>query len=145
MNRLILSLFLTSLAHGAEITPLCPALMHPDAVHGVALSADGKWAATGCTDHMLRLWDTTTGTLHGQPLEHDGGVYPIAFSPDSTMVVAGSEKGAKLWEVASGKPLATFPHPGFVYSLAFRPDGLAVLTSSHDGKADGTARLWDVR
>jgi len=137
--------FVCERASGATVTPLGPALVHPDAVHGVALSADGKWAATGCSDHMLRLWDTATGQLHGQPLEHDGGVYPIAFSPDSTMVVAGSEKGAKLWEVASGKLLATFPHPGFVYALAFRPDGLAVLTSSHDGAADGTARLWDVR
>src|SRR4051794_26042371 len=92
-------------ARGAAITPLGPALMHPEPVHGVALSADGKWAATGCADHMLRLWDTATGQLHGQPLEHEGGVYPVAFSPDSTMVVGGSEKGAKLWEVASGKLL----------------------------------------
>ena len=128
-----------------DVTPLVPPLVHPDAVHGVALSADGKWAATGCSDHFLRIWEVATGQLHGEPLAHEGGVYPIAFSPDSQTVVAGSEKGAKLWDVASGKLLATLPHPGFVYSLAFRPDGLAILTSSHDAAADGTARLWDAR
>ena len=56
-------------ARGAAITPLGPALKHPGPVHGVALSADGKWAATGCTDHMLRLWDTATGALHGSTVD----------------------------------------------------------------------------
>src|SRR6188474_2179851 len=69
------------------IAPLVPPLVHPDAVHGVALSADGKWAATGCSDHFLRIWEVATGRLHGEPLTHDGGVYPIAFSPDSATVV----------------------------------------------------------
>jgi len=62
----------------ALIVPHGPALMHPASVHGIALSPDGRWAATGCEDHKLRLWDTATGKLHGEPLEHDGGVYPIA-------------------------------------------------------------------
>src|SRR5439155_24588669 len=104
-----------------------------------------KWAATGAADNQLRLWNAATGKLHGQPLEHDGGVYPIAFSPDSTLVLAGSQNGAKLWNVARGMLVATFPHQGFVYSVAFRPDGLAVLTGSHDGPNDGTAQLWDVQ
>ncbi len=43
------------------------------------------------------------------------------------MVVGGSDKDAKLWDVARGKVLATFAHPGFVDLLAFRPDGKAVL------------------
>ena len=127
------------------VTLLVPPLVHPAEIHGVALSADGQWAATGCADHFLRIWEIATGKLHGEPLAHDGGVYPVAFSPDSKTLVAGTDKGAKLWEVATGKLLATLPHPDFVYSLAFRPDGRAILTSSHDAAADGTAHLWDAR
>src|SRR5262245_9787694 len=59
----------------AIVTPLFPPLAHPAEVHGVALSADGRWAATGCTDRFLRIWDVSTGRLHGEPLAHDGGVY----------------------------------------------------------------------
>src|SRR5947209_911546 len=129
----------------AAIVALGDALVHPAEVHGIALSPDGKWAATGATDKKLRLWNTETGKLHGEPLEHEGPVYPVAFSADSKTVVGGSDRGAKLWEVESGRPLATFPHRGFVYALAFRPDGLAVLTGSHDSASDGTAQLWDVR
>ena len=113
-----------------QITPLVAPLVHPAAIHGVALSPDGRWAATGCSDHFLRIWEVTTGKLHGDPLAHEGEVYPVVFSPDSRIVVAGSVKGAKLWEVATGTELATLPHPGFVYALAFRPDGKAVLTSN---------------
>lgn len=138
---------LTSSLFAQATTPrvieLVPPLVHPAAIHGIALSADGRFAATGCSDHFLRIWDVATGKLHGEPLKHDGEVYPVAFSPDSRTVVSGSAKGAKLWDVGTGRFIATLPHPGFVYSLAFRPDGKVVLTSSHDGPKEGTARFWD--
>src|SRR6185436_3627279 len=80
----------TLLAHDQKaIVPLGEALVHPAEVHGIALSPDGKWAATGAADNKLRLWDSATGKLHGEPLEHPGAVYPVAFSPDSTLVVGG--------------------------------------------------------
>src|SRR6185369_3885695 len=91
------------------ITPIGQPLVHPEPVHGIALSPNGKWAATGTSDNKLRLWDAATGKPHGPPLEHDGAVYPVAFSPDSQTVVAGGDKGAKLWDVATGKQLLAFP------------------------------------
>jgi WD40 repeat protein len=129
----------------AVIRPLGEAMVHPAEVHGIALSSDGKWAATGASDNNLRIWNTTTGTLHRQPREHDGAVYPVAFSPDSRLVVAGTQGGAKLWDVASGTLLATFPHKGFVYAVVFRSDGGAMLAGSHDGPNEGTAQMWDIR
>ncbi len=127
------------------IAPLGEPMVHPAEVHGIALSPDGKRAATGASDNRLRIWDATTGKLHGEPLEHAGAVYPVTFSPDSRLVVAGTQGGAKLWEVESWKALAAFPHRGFVYSVTFRPDGDAVLAGSHDGPNEGTAQLWNVR
>ena len=40
-----------------EVTLLVPPLVHPAEIHGGALSADGQWAATGCSDHFLRIWE----------------------------------------------------------------------------------------
>ena len=72
---------------------------------------------------------------------HSGYVRSVAFSPDGSFVLTGSGDGtARLWETASGQPLATYQgHSGYVRSVAFSPDGSFVLT----GSGDGTARLWE--
>jgi hypothetical protein len=71
---------------------------------------------------------------------HKGPVFSVAFSPDGGQVLTGSvDNTARLWEAATGKPVATFKgHTGSVASVAFSPDGRHVLTGS-----DNTARLWE--
>ena len=62
------------------------------------------------------------------------------FSPDGTLVAAGSSDGsARIWDVRSGAEVtAPLIHGGAVLSVAFSPDGRLLAT----GSADGTARLW---
>ena len=64
-----------------------------------------------------------------------------AFSPDGKQVVTASDdKTARLWDSATGKPLATLTgHEDVVRSAAFSADGKQVVTAS----CDKTARLWD--
>jgi WD40 repeat protein/tRNA A-37 threonylcarbamoyl transferase component Bud32 len=74
---------------------------------------------------------------------HQGPVLPgaLAFSPDGTIIVTGSEDHtACLWEAATGTRLRTLPHGGLVTAVAFSPDGKTVLT----GSTDKAARLWDI-
>ena len=63
-----------------------------------------------------------------------------AFSPDGARILtASADNTAKLWDVASGKLIASFAHQDAVYDAAFSPDGARILTAS----ADKTAKLWD--
>jgi tetratricopeptide (TPR) repeat protein len=70
----------------------------------------------------------------------------VAFNPDGRTVLTGSrDKTARLWEAASGQPLATLRHGSYVLAVAFSPDGRTVLTGSGDfSKRRGEARLWKV-
>jgi tetratricopeptide (TPR) repeat protein len=68
-------------------------------------------------------------------------VTDAAFSPDGQLVLTCGDDGtARLWDVATSKPVATFRHENEVMSAHFSRDGRLLLTASKDG----TARLWDV-
>ncbi len=73
---------------------------------------------------------------------HTGGVWSIAFSPDGSQFVSGSDdQTMRLWDVASGEELRLFNgHTGSVRSVAFSPDG----SQSVRGGSDHTVRLWDM-
>lgn len=72
---------------------------------------------------------------------HTRGVNSVAFSPDGSKVLTGSEDGtARIFETASGKTLHVLRgHTDVVECVAYSPDGAVVLT----GSRDYTARLWD--
>jgi len=118
-----------------------------------SLKMESHWLLTavlviGCINGPLtwaqEIKELRTFEGHKQP------VRCIAFSPDGTILASGAgadvfsdEKTAevKLWEVASGKPLASLPgHKFAVYALAFTPDGRTLVTAG----TDGVMKLWDV-
>jgi WD40 repeat protein len=69
-------------------------------------------------------------------------VYSVAFSPDGTRIVTGSDDGtARVWDAQSGKELLTLSTGSSSYSVAFSPDGRRIAT----GSADATARVWDAQ
>ncbi|MGD0480411.1 MAG: hypothetical protein ABSA42_09590 [Terracidiphilus sp.] len=67
-------------------------------------------------------------------------VYSAAFSPDGKRVVTASwDKTARIWDVESGRLLATLSgHTNLVVDAEFSPDGRRIVTAS----ADGTAKVY---
>jgi WD40 repeat protein len=57
-------------------------------------------------DNMARLWDADTGRPIGRPMPHLAFIGSTAFSPDSKLVLTGSDdRTAQLWDAATGEPL----------------------------------------
>jgi WD40 repeat protein len=65
----------------------------------------------------------------------------VAFSPDSrTLATGGEENTVKIWEVQTGRELATLRgHGGDVYTVAFSPDGRWLASAGEDS----TVKVWD--
>jgi hypothetical protein len=76
-------------------------------------------------------------------LEGQSPVNSVSFSPDGNTLASGSwDKTVKLWDVKSGKEIATLQgHQSWVNSVSFSPDGHTLAS----GSEDKTVKLWDVK
>src|SRR5689334_13818425 len=77
--------------------------------------------------------------LHG----HTTIVASVAFTADGTTLASGGCDGmVKLWDVKTGKELATLQGGGgdHVYAVAFSPDSKTLAV----GRQTGPVELWDV-
>ena len=126
-------------ATGKEIRRL---VGHDTVVRAVALSADGKRAASaGYRDQSVRIWDTGTGKELFR-LEHEAFTCAVAIAPDGTTVVSGDIAGCiYLWDAATGKQLHKIKaHEGRLSAICFAPDGKEFASCSYDRKV----RRWDL-
>src|SRR6266550_1920288 len=75
--------------------------------------------------------------------ETDAKVISVAFSPDGTRIVSGSDHTIQVWDARSGDVVAgPFEgHTNYVMSVAFSPDGTRIVS----GLDDRTIRVWDAR
>jgi WD40 repeat protein len=77
---------------------------------------------------------------------HGGGISVLAFSSGGELLASGDSKGfVKLWEVASGRELASWPAGRWrtpVTAMALSPDGTLLATAQQF--EPGGVRLWDV-
>ena len=138
---------------------------HEGRVMTAEISGDRTLLATGGRDNTVRLWDVETEKLHQTLSGHIGPIQVLAFSPDEMLLVSSGgrnweeqagddgityvfspresvvDKTAKVWDVATGKNIATFEHLDAVRAIAFSPDGALLATSA--GRTDiRSTKTW---
>jgi serine/threonine protein kinase len=119
---------------------------HSGWVWSVSFSPDGKYLASGSTDHKIILWDLAKRTAIGTLMGHSDIVLAAVFSPDGKIIASGSrDKKIVLWDVSSCQPIRTFGgwfsgHSELVNSVVFSPDGQTLVSGGWDSKVI----LWDV-
>jgi serine/threonine protein kinase/WD40 repeat protein len=108
-------------------------------VLGVAISPDGRWAATveggppGAGIDAVRLWDVRAGRAVTS-LPHEGGYHSVAFSPDGRRLVTSTIEEYRVWAVGTWERRRVIRRDwGLLGSAAFSPDGriMALAHSRH--------------
>jgi RNA polymerase sigma factor (sigma-70 family) len=105
---------------------------------------DGRRQISSAKDHPVTWWEVATGNRRHRILLPEGGVGPVAFSPNGKLFAVASAKPSvsiRLVEVPTGREVRKLEgFRGRVRSLAFLPDGRRLAS----GMEDGSALLWDL-
>jgi WD40 repeat protein/tRNA A-37 threonylcarbamoyl transferase component Bud32 len=124
-----------------KLDPILALRVHGQAITAVAFSPDGKLAASGGKDHMVRLWEGPAAKPLGGPIDCSDEVHSFVFSPDSqALAIACRDGKVRVWDILSSHFLPTiFEHGQKVRSIAFSRDGKTLAT----GGADCQLKFWD--
>jgi WD40 repeat protein/uncharacterized caspase-like protein len=117
---------------------------HQEWVNAVSFSPDGKKLASGSEDGEVRIWQVAARGPQGEPqvikrplqtmTGHAGRVNSLTFNADGKLLVSGSSDASmKLWDVSTGKELASL----------FSMDQQDWLVLTPDGLFDGSPAAWN--
>ena len=130
----------------------------------ITISLDGRLAATGNWDGVIKVWDIQRSTCitkivrPGVKKPHPGtAIQSLAFSPDNQHLAATGSRCEIVytWNPKTGTPLATFHeseretrslYPTLTRPVAFSPDSRLLACTAPAGTTDGpdVVLVWDV-
>jgi eukaryotic-like serine/threonine-protein kinase len=105
----------------------------------VEFSPDGRWLATSV--NKCKLWEVGTWRLVRE-IDVESG--QIAFSPDGSMLAICVHQQVRVFDPATGHPLATFeaPNQGTAICPTFSHDGSQLAVTDVDSRE---ILIWDLR
>jgi WD40 repeat protein len=120
-----------------------PGLRGGSSVSAIALSADGRWLATGGDGGRVVLRDLSTPAVTPRSIQgHSGWITRLAFDAASHRLLSADEGGTLRFEPLQGGPaLQIEAHKDAVLGAAFVADGTYVATAG----ADAVVRVWPVK
>ncbi|MDD4652396.1 MAG: TIR domain-containing protein [Methanothrix sp.] len=119
---------------------------HEGFVNSVAVSPDGKWAASGSDDDTVKVWDLKSGKCRKTLNGHKKRVTSVAITPDGGQILSGSDdETVRVWNVKTGQERVKLEeHTSYVRSLTALKDGNHVLSSQDIYQGVINLKLWDL-
>ncbi|KAA0174979.1 hypothetical protein FNF27_03511 [Cafeteria roenbergensis] len=100
-------------------------------------ASGGATLLTGCSDGVVRMWDTGTGRLV-RPLKcHRGAVTCLAWGASGQAATGGSDGMLRLWDLSSGKIVHEFPAGRSAAAAAGEADAEPGARGSHASGESG--------
>lgn len=100
----------------------------------IAWSRDGSRIAVGCSDHMIRVFDVSSGREPRELRGHNGQVVMLAFAAQPDRLVSwGWDSQTRFWDLTTGRESV---HPLIGGRLSGAGDRMAHWH-------DGTLRIWE--
>jgi WD40 repeat protein len=120
----------------AEAGAAIARLRHDAGVVAVAVSPNGRYAATTTADGFAHIWETSNWnkvkSLEIRRSKPDLATSNIAFSRDGRWLVATSENVSKIFSTDGWRKAFEKEHDQVITSAAFDPDGRWVVTVAND-------------
>jgi cytochrome c len=112
---------------------------HGGPVRALAVSADGKEAASGSFDTSAIRWSLARNTAEQVLRFHDAAVNAVAFLRDGRLATAGADGKIALWSPGKADPERVLEgHAAPVAAIAISPDGKTLASAAWDR----SVRLW---
>lgn len=105
---------------------------HTGAVQSVAVTPDGRFVVSASADATLRVWEFESGrSVHALQV-YRGAPRSVAITPDGRCAIAAMGDGLQVWDLGSGKALATLETHGDPRCCAVASDGTTVVVGGSD-------------
>lgn len=118
---------------------------HTGWVHSVAVSPDGKWAASGSDDKTVKIWDLESGECRATLEGHTGNVNSVAITADGKRILSGSNDSTiQIWDSVSSTLMLKRVIEGSFFVLSVKlvaSDTKLFYVGSFSGD---NVQLWDL-